>query len=400
MRFTASALFGLALLLFGDTSRAQTASSTDTPALTNEETIRADAWSQFLFEEVLLRSCDDPTLRSAIALPQPKVILEATDDGKTKVTARVGVKIKKTFVFNVEATSPRSSSGETTLASLDGLSDGSTAELKLSWFGWRSPEKGIQRMVKGWDDPEPGNEVGKRSPYEAMKTIVSSPTNTKWKIEDYLKSTLSRPSALAMLGSEEYKRIAEIYQDWLKEKHPLIPVLNVKVNAEQKEFKFFIPTDGPPAGLKRASESHTNYQLTASVGTYFRGRTYASANYLRGTKYTNGASQEFCTPTGAARILDCTSPVVAPPKKGTPEALEFEARSLFGSFGVGAHLTRDLQANVTVIEIPVYLLQKLGTSEMELNLGARLQWRSDTKDYGISVFIGPALSTVLRMFNG
>src|SRR5436305_8852773 len=128
MRFTASVFLGLALLLGGSRVWAQDQSQTQ---MTAKE---RDAWDYFYLEEVLQRSCDDPTLRSAIALPQPKLTLETSAEGTTKVKARVGVEVKKKLVFSLEVTSPISSSGETTLADLNGLSNGSTADLAFSWF--------------------------------------------------------------------------------------------------------------------------------------------------------------------------------------------------------------------------------------------------------------------------
>jgi hypothetical protein len=387
MRLKASALLGLALLLFGDKAWAQEPppqTSANSPWTEDEK----KAWSFFFFEEVLLRSCDDPTLRSAIALPQPKLILEATDDGKTTVKARAGLAYRKSLVASLEVASPRNSSGETTLASLDGLSNGSSAELSISWFRWEhgSLENALITI----------QELPEIKKLRSQKTGTGSDSaDPAWSIEKYRKPPASRPSAVAMLGGHEaYREVLDAY----REEHPTaIPVFTLRTKAEQKEFRFFTPSAGPPAGLRRTSESHTDYQFTASMGAYLWGRAYSAVNYRRGTRYEDGVTQEFCSPAGAARILDCMTLVVAPPQKGNPEALEFELRGLFGSIGLATHVTRDLQANVTIVDLPIYLLQKLGTSEMELNLGARVQWRSDTEDFALGVFIGPALSTVLRM---
>jgi hypothetical protein len=375
------AFLGLALLLSGNVSKAQA----------------ADPWSYFFFEEMLQRSCDDPTLRSAIALPQPKLILETSDEGTTKVKARVGVEIKDKFVFNVEVTSPRNPSGETTtLADLNGLSGGSTARFALSWFGYHpenyTPE-GLRNVKDETDKKRPSSESD--SGEEVVKKIEEwVPSN---RMAAYSKPAISRPSAVAMFGQQGAADLAEEYQEWMKRHDKFIPVLTIDANAEQKEFKFFTPAVGPPEGLKKTSKSHMNHAFTASAGAYLWGRVYSALNYRRGTKFVDGMTKEFCSPSGPARVLDCTTLVVAHPKREKPEALELEVRSLFGSFGVAAHLTRDLEANVTAVEVPIYFLQKMGASKMELNGGAKVRWQSDTRDYAVSVFIGPALSTVLRM---
>lgn len=390
MRFTASAFLGLALLLFGDVSWGQTpaqAAATVAAAAiaATEKAEREKAWPYFFFEEVLQRSCDDPTLRSAIALPQPKMILQITEDGKTKIKTRVGVQVKKKVVFNLEVVSPRKESEESeeiTLANLDGLSNGSTADLALSWFIWDPP-----KYIK----------VGEDALEKALKANPET-TDTKLRIRDYAKGAILRPSAIAALGSERYKEIVQEYRNWMKKENPMIPVLTLKGHAEPEEFDFFLPSAGPPAGLKETSESHTNYQITGSAGFYLWGGVYSSLNYSRGREYKKGDTKDFCIPSTLTGVLRCETLVIAPPSQKRAEILEFEARGLVGSFGLGAHITRDLRDNVTVIEIPVYLLQKFNVSQMELNLGARAQWRSDTRDLAVSVFIGPALSTVFRMF--
>lgn len=372
MRFTASAFLGLALFLFGNASWAQTPPQPNSaPELTEEEKEKEEkAWSYFFLEEVLQRSCDDPTLRSTIALPQPKLILETTDDGQTRVKARVGLEIQKEFVLNLEVASPRNPSGETTLASLDGLSNGTTAELALSWFlvPWKDYKEAALKTA------------------EIAAGEVSA--DREWRVGDYSNPVMSRPSPLAALGPVAYKKVME---SWQKEMKKLIPVLTVQANAEQKEFQF---VSGSTLALRK--EAHTDYQLTASLGGYFRG-AYGSVNYRRGNEFKAGRTAELCSPFGSTGLQECRDFVVAPPKKGTAEFLEFEIRRLFGTFGVAAQLTRDLEANVTAVEIPIYFLQKLGASEMELNGGVAVKWRSDTDDYSLSVFIGPALSTVLRM---
>ncbi|MFL6258817.1 MAG: hypothetical protein ACJ76Y_03795 [Thermoanaerobaculia bacterium] len=416
MRFTAWAFLGMALLLSGHAVWSQTtpARSQGKPPMTEEEKEEedkakaeteakakakreADAWSQFFFEEVLQRSCDDPTLESAIALPQPKLTLHATDEGKGEIKARVGFEVKK-IVASLELKSPRKSSEETTtLASLEGLSKGSTLDLKISWFGWDLKNdlwKEIERMREEWATSA---ESSKGPAYEAMKKVVGPRVGTEGDMADFMKSVISRPSGRALLGSARYDEAAAAYRDWIRAEGKKIPVFTLNGHAEQKDFNFFIPSAGPPAGLKQTSESHTNYRITGSVGAYLWGSVYSSLNYSRGTEFEGGKMKDFCTASSVTGVLSCQSLTIAPPKKGRAEKLEFEARGLAGPVGFGTHVTRDLQTNVTMVDVPVYLLQNLSTSKMELNLGARLQWRSDTRKYAVSVFIGPALSSVLRM---
>src|SRR4051812_23646118 len=171
MRFTASAFLGLAVLLGGDGAWGQDQSPTQ---MTPEE---KEAWDYFYLEEVLQRSCDDPTLRSAIALPQPKLTLETSAEGTTKVKAHVGVEVQKQLVFDLVVTSPISSSGETTLADLNGLSTGSTAKLGFSYFGapWRSGayKEALEAIDRGITDV-----------LDKAKRIIDGPKTPKGKLTE------------------------------------------------------------------------------------------------------------------------------------------------------------------------------------------------------------------------
>jgi hypothetical protein len=393
MKLTASAFFGLALLLCGNAVWAQGT----TPSQSDE----AKAWSQFFFEEVLQRSCDDPTMESAIALPQPKLILQATDEGKGEIKARAGFEVKK-LVASLEVKSPRKSPDETTtLANQEGLSKGTTLDAKVSWFWWNPPN--IDTMKENWAKEKSPSDLTAKCTGNAqecadreMQKAVDPSMDTGWRMKDFLRPSISRPSGRALLGSARYDEATAAYRAWMRAYDRMIPVFTVNGHADQKDFDFLVPSAGPPTGLKQTSESHTNYNVTGSVGAYLWGTIYSSLNYSRGTEFEGGEMKDFCTASGTG-ILSCQSHTIAPPKKGRAEKLEFEARGLAGLVGFSAHVTRDLQAKVTMVDVPIYLLQNLSTSKMELNLGARLQWRSDTRKYAVSVFIGPALSSVLRM---
>src|SRR5436305_3251307 len=202
MRFTASVFLGLALLLGGSGGWGQAGGQTSPPSgtdssskMTKEE---KEAWDYFYLEEVLQRSCDDPTLRSAIALPQPKLTLETSAEGATMVKAHVGVEVQKKLVFDLVVTSPISSSGETTLADLNGLSTGSTAKLGFSWFH------------------VPLDSTYYKDALEKADTTANSGPNAadkKWRIEDYNKPIISRPSAVAMFGQDKYNDVVDSLQN-------------------------------------------------------------------------------------------------------------------------------------------------------------------------------------------
>lgn len=353
MRASIPALLCVAFLVPGNSSWAQ-----DTPE---------DWASYFILEEVLLRGVDDPNLDSARAIPQPKLILESTEEGKTKVKARVGVEIQKRLLVDLQVESPRTSeeSGETTLASLDGLSDSSTAELGFTWMF--------------------GNHVAYAK--EMMEKMSGDMDENRFKA--YADPSIS-PSPMKELGPDLYQRAMEASREALKDQRPLF--LSARVRAGRNDFSFVNPST-----LKPLNETHTDRKLTAELGTYLQGRFYTSLSYSRSTAFSDGQTKDLCVPFGNTGTLECRKLTVEPPERKDAEALKFELRWLFDNVGFATRVHRDLEDDVTAIELPLYFLQKLGTSEMELNGGIAVKWRSDTKDYAVTAFIGPALSTVFRM---
>jgi hypothetical protein len=266
---------------------------------------------------------------------------------------------------SLEVMSPQSTSGDTTtLATLDGLSQGTSAQANFSL---------LLRKI----------------PYIKYSEAVDMEQSAGSMLR-YGEPSMLRPSAVAALGSlERYNAAVEKCQEEFKE---VIPILTVSAKADREDFHFV-----DASTLISGNESHTGHQLTASLAGYFGGRLYLGGSYDRGTAFAGGRTANLCSPFGSTGALECRNLVVGRPKEQTTEDLKFEIRQLFGSFGLAARLTRDLQNDVTFVEVPIYFLQKAGTSGMELNGGVAIKWRSDTKKYAISAFIGPALSTVLRM---
>ena len=350
MRFTASAILCSAIFLFGSPILAE-----GPPSQKDKE----DWTSYFILNEVLMRRSDDPVLRSPLALPQPKLILEATSGG-TQAKARVGWKFGKNRVLDFQVESPKTSE-ETALATLDGLSDSGTAGLGFTWIFW-NPSASAQKMLTG------------KSANTWEPTILANST-----LPD------SRRSTMAALVQKGYQEAVEDAQWALKEKTPVF--LTVSAKGGKNDFRFV-----DSSTLQSNKESHIARQFDAAVGMYLKGSTYSSLSYSRGTAFKAGPAKDLCTPFGSTSALECRKVTVGPPKEAKTEALEFEVRRLFKTFGISARLTRDLEENVTGVEVPVYFLRKVG-ADMDFNGGIAAKWRSDTHDLVLSLFVGPTLST-------
>lgn len=396
MRFTIPVCLCLGLLLCGNLSWAQ-------QDKTQEED---DAWAKFALEEVLLRRSDDPMLESALAVPQPKLILEGTDDGKTQVKARIGVEISKKQILDLTVTSPRNSSGNTALTTVDGLSNGSAAEVSFSWIFWQ-PASYTDKMRKQLrqndknknNKTEPKPVQGATTPEatqndETAEKNDNNKTELDWesRILNYNKQPIERGSAMEILGPDNYRSALIAAREAFASPRWWPVFLTASAKAEQQDFRFV-----DSATLASGKESHIGRSFTAAVGTFMQGKYYGELSYSRGTEFSGGRTADLCAPFGSTRALECRKVTLGPPTEATSEDLKIEMRRLFGSIGFAARLARDLESNVTSAELPIYFLQKMGASEVELNGGIAIKWNSDTDDFSVSAFIGPALSTVFRM---
>ena len=358
MRFSIPAWLCSALLFLGSSSHAQ-----NTP----------DDWaSYFVLEEIMMRGSQDPKLDAPRAQPQPTLILETSENGDTRVKARVGVEVGKQLVLDLKVESPRKS-GETTLASFDGLTDSSTAELGFTWIFWK-PREYARAMTA----------------LPAYQKAVTAPKDSPMEVYSR-RGTMFRPSAVEALGMDDYREAVRAARDVMKNKKFRPVFLTASAKAGPNEFRFV-----DSLTLLPGKKNHTSRELSAEVGMYLQGRYYTSLSYGQGKAFSAGRTAEICAPFGTTRALECGKFTVGPPTERDTQTLVYEFRRLFKSIGFAARLKRDLENDVTGVELPIYFLQKMGSSEIELNGGIAIKWRSDTKDYAVSAFIGPALSTVFR----
>lgn len=322
--------------------------------------LAAQDWDEsFMLDEVLLRKCDDPSGRGNVAVPKPMLILE-TDEKGSRAIVRAGVHAGKKNLINVELSRPVTSGG-TTLATLDGLSDSTTLELNATWVLW-DPAAYAPAMRAAWGDAPPD-----------MAVLAAKPK---------LRRSDARTAARWV---ESYDRAYDAAMRALQGRHPIY--LNVNASASRNDFAFV-----DSSTLRGRSQSRTDRTFGASIGTMMKGKYYAELSYSDSSEFSAGRTATLCDPFGNTGVVECRKLVVEPPQEGDSANATFELRRLFRtSLGFAARVSRDFEANVTEVDVPIYFLQKMGDSMMELNGGIGVSWRSDTEDYSVRVFVGPAL---------
>jgi hypothetical protein len=77
---------------------------------------------------------------------------------------------------------------------------------------------------------------------------------------------------------------------------------------------------------------------------YLWAKVYFALTYNQGKPFLAGRTADLCSRFGEISALKCSNVTLDAPTKHTTRAADFEIRRLFGSFGVAAHLTCNLEA--------------------------------------------------------
>ena len=244
MKYTASAFVFLALFLWGIPSEAQESAA-------QKRSWEEEASSYFVLEEVLMRGSDDPALESPLAAPQPRLTLE-TKDGNTVLKGRIGMEMQKKYILDLQVASPTNQSGDkvTTLASLDGLSNGGSAEVGFTWVLWPDDmEETAKTMLDEarQELSELGQQPETAGAQRGMAMRLYNNPGT---------SFATRPSAVAALGPTLYDQTVERARERMKGYTPKF--LTARATVGQQEFHFVDETT-----LKADDQTHADHKLTA-----------------------------------------------------------------------------------------------------------------------------------------
>lgn len=109
-----------------------------------------------------------------------------------------------------------------------------------------------------------------------------------------------------------------------------------------------------------------------------------TAQYQR--TFKEGAASAVCpAPSTPPAALVCLSGPLDPPKLSTKRLLTAEARARLSGVGVAFSITRDFEAKITGVELPIYFV---ADKDGKLTAGVKAGWRSDTKSTSLGVFVG------------
>jgi len=302
----------------------------------------------------------DPSLSSVARLPKLQAKVAAT---RTDTTAEIEVglnSVKGTnseFQAGFKVSGPISkSASETKLATLNGLTDQAKVSVSLHWM-YPRPETRFfnanvfrDALIKQARIEHPGK--------DASSGVVLDELSSAGQTQ--VLADIGLGKGIWLFGAEG-------------------------TYSAPQTFNFVIPET-----LGSAHERHDGYSVAASFGWLPlrpTGQYYIGATYTRVQKFEAPDSQQICVPFGVGAALTCSDVVVGGPEKKVKNVGQLETRMYFygGQLAINPRLSHDFAKGITGVELPIYFLKD---ATGVLNGGLALGWRSDTREYTVSAFVG------------
>ena len=297
----------------------------------------------------------------------PVISLEGTTEDKV-VKAQIGVQYHGfTFTAGAKANVGDDTSQPVTLANLDGLRNKTTGEFGLLWSKWIAGYSGDVNKVL--------------DPVCAQYAKATGRTEG-----DQFKCRLGwfRTDRSAA-GQAAYKELVEAL--------PPGRIFFAGINGSLAPESFtFVSAD---TLVEQPKEKHTSRSLSGVAGVAFKTNTVTTFSYTYEVAYKAGDKADVCSPAASGGSVKCSQAVIGPP--GDPDRtnrLSFEVKQFFGTnFAFAPKFNWDVDDSIVGIELPIYLLQ---AKDGGLTGGVTLGWRSDTKAFTASAFVGPVLKLITK----
>lgn len=297
---------------------------------------------------------EDATLDANFSGARHGVKIEASKDEKNG-TILLSKKISTKFSSNLKLSAPLSeSTGEASPASLHGLAGTAKAELALN-FQPTQPSFVIRdRDLWTRSCAEKGLKKG-CDPFELDPSIID-------------RVVALRGFTTMATASAEYARTKFDFAD--------------------------------PASLAARSDSEPQYSGTAGFGLFPRagGLYFVGATWTYESSYEGQKKRQICTPlSSGAAGTECRTTSLGAPDHQRKRIIGLQTRWFRGQDLVAdIRASREIGEGTTGIEIPLYFMRKKDTiGPAGFNGGIVLGWRSDTKEFTASAFVG-ALGELLQ----
>lgn len=302
----------------------------------------------------------------AIAPPRALTFALTNKDKRATVSGNVrqgdlilGAKLSAAVDENSEGTE---------FADLTGLTQGTVGEGSLTYMSWHpttSPE-GLERVCQQFRALQKG--------VKEADIGLSSCTDSDF---------VAGPN-VSQTQADSFKKL------FLDQVDPgMVWTYSLIVSGSRNTFKWV-----DKAALTDQSIKKTARLTTAAIGLLTRGSDFFSISYGKGTKQKPAKATQLCTPltTAPTGTLTCRQAALDPPTDSDTNVVSLQARRFFsGRFAISPKISRDVKANTSQVDLPIYFLQN---PKGGLVGGVNIRWMSEAKEIAATIFIGSALKLI------
>lgn len=331
---------------------------------------------------------DAPAISSPMPVPTTDVVFEGTTADK-RLTGRFGVVWNDTLYSDFKLSAPVSDSGDpVTVATIDGLSAGTTAEASLAIVHWHptADTRAQDRLCAAALLPD----VEKKEREYKPPTFVCSATSLPpgMDVDAFIKKDAAGQNQMCVdyrkkLADDERAAIQKekeaLQRGELPPGKPCVEesvlakdraafdaamnygtpmIAGIKLKLDEKTFKYYDPT---------TYETKKRKGINLSAGAYFGviEDGWGTFSFLVRVdhSYTEGTKSTVCLPGTITGSLLCNDLAKGEPKASTKvtTAASFQ-RTLFGHLGVVGRVGFDVGNGIAILELPVYFIQPKGSS--------------------------------------
>lgn len=321
------------------------------------------------------------SLSSGSPLTTPGTLTKSAQLQAIKGSSSASIKLSKIQSFSkrddkavfdtwsITASAPLSKSGDdTTIANLDGLTNSASLELGFSQF--RAP--GVKRSAAEVFGKVSELDVVCRRVFEARKLKENTP------VPDKLEGCDAN-LVYTHGDSDDIHAFDSAFWNLDKSRARWLWGGTAKLGYQDYEY---LTTDS----TTKQKRNETPWSVGA-WGAVQPGDVpwllLANVQYQRAFK--DGDNAVVCPVPTPPNPTVCAAGALNAPKSITKKLLTLELRGRPGDFGFALSVTRDFEAKVTGVDIPLYLV---ADKDGKLTAGLKAGWRSDTKKAGVGIFVG------------
>ncbi len=271
-----------------------------------------------------------------------------------------------TWTSSATVSAPTSKDGSpTTLASLNGLENANTLQLKMSWVigaGLRDPGPKTDEMCEFFRKRLKEDPVLQQS--SGVKEITTCPLGIIQRI-----FTKLYPAKVRELEMEYYAPSSTL------------TTISIAATSGYQDFNWYDPTSLAKTTTRKKPQS-----LEFALSRVVTAGTLVTAAVRTEESYEATKSFTRCpAPTGTVPF-NCVTGAIGEPTKKRADVLTLDVRTIvYKRMALGLTLNRDIKNKTTGIELPLYVLS---SSAGDLTGGIKLGWTTDDHKVSAGLFIG------------